>query len=116
MNRRAVYHKALQLPQEPLLRLSNRIPLTPLKYDRLLNVHATLGESGVLGGTRAVVKGDYLYYHYCQDKFDDAGWGCAYRTFMSICSWFLLQKYTTVPVPDHRTIQTALVDMGEKPR
>jgi len=23
-----------------------------------------------------------------QDKFDDNGWGCAYRSFQTIVSWF----------------------------
>ena len=50
--------------------------------DRIRNIHAILGapDSGVVGGTRHMVAGDYLYYHYMQDKFNDKGWGCAYRS------------------------------------
>jgi hypothetical protein len=49
-----------------------------------------------------------------QDKFDDAGWGCAYRSLQTICSWFLKQHYTSVPVPSHQQIQCILVDIGEQ--
>ena len=43
---------------------------------------------------------------------DDKGWGCAYRSLQTIWSWFRLQGYTDRPVPDHRTIQQTLVDIG----
>ena len=44
-----------------------------------------------------------------QDKFDDNGWGCAYRSFQTIVSWFVLQGYASLAVPDHHTIQTMCV-------
>ena len=72
-----------------------------------------------------------------QDNFNDNGWGCAYRSFQTIFSWFKIQSYTQKPVPTHREIQQvtiwfifitilfshnvnngnilkALVDMGDK--
>ena len=33
-------------------------------------------------------KGEYVYYHYLQDSFNDKGWGCAYRSLMTILSFF----------------------------
>jgi hypothetical protein len=60
------------------------------------------------------VQGDYHYHHYMQDNFNDNGWGCAYRSFQTIFSWFRLQGFTTKPVPSHREIQQALVDIGDK--
>jgi Ufm1-specific protease 2 len=47
-----------------------------------------------------------------QDKFDDKGWGCAYRSLQTICSWFRRQHYTAAEPPSHRAIQTALVKLG----
>jgi hypothetical protein len=55
-----------------------------------------------IGGQVYLVDGAYEYYHYMQDKFNDAGWGCAYRSLQTIVSWFRLQKYTSKPVPGHR--------------
>eukprot|EP01097_Dermamoeba_algensis_P010934 TRINITY_DN8306_c0_g1_i1.p1 TRINITY_DN8306_c0_g1~~TRINITY_DN8306_c0_g1_i1.p1 ORF type:complete len:176 (+),score=28.32 TRINITY_DN8306_c0_g1_i1:261-788(+) len=46
---------------------------------------------------------------------NDNGWGCAYRSFQTISSWLLLQKYTSRQVPTHREIQEALVQMHDKP-
>uniref|UniRef100_A0A915NAA5 UFSP1/2/DUB catalytic domain-containing protein n=1 Tax=Meloidogyne javanica TaxID=6303 RepID=A0A915NAA5_MELJA len=40
----------------------------------------------------AIVSGEYGYFHYGQNSFDDSGWGCAYRSF-----------------------QTCLIDIGDKP-
>ena len=38
---------------------------------RLKNPHVGVPPSHVSGGTQFLVQGDYLYYHYMQDKFDD---------------------------------------------
>ena len=81
---------------------------------RLANVHTSLPPSSV-GGTVSLVQGDYMYYHYMQDRFDDNGWGCAYRSLQTICSWFRRQHYTSVPVPSHRAIQETLHKVGDKP-
>lgn len=51
-----------------------------------------------------LVDGLYDYHHYMQDKFNDAGWGCAYRSLQTIVSWFRRQHYTSKPVPGHRCV------------
>lgn len=68
----------------------------------------------MIGGSIALVKGKYRYYHYCQDAEDDNGWGCAYRSLQTLASWFLLQGYTDKPVPTFKQIQKCLVDIGDK--
>lgn len=50
-----------------------------------------------------------------QDRFDDSGWGCAYRSLQTIWSWLQHQHYTREPIPTHREMQQALVDMGVQP-
>lgn len=50
-----------------------------------------------------------------QDNFDDSGWGCAYRSLQTLCSWFRLQGYSEHPVPTHEAIQAYLVKIGDKP-
>ena len=82
---------------------------------KLRTVHAGLAGSGVPGGAASLVDGDYVYYHYMQDNFDDNGWGCSYRSFQTICSWFLLHDYTSVATPTHKQIQQTLVALGDKP-
>nr|XP_034375882.1 ufm1-specific protease 2 isoform X2 [Arvicanthis niloticus] len=62
-----------------------------------------------------VVQGTYAYHHYMQDRIDDNGWGCAYRSLQTICSWFRHQGYTERSIPTHKEIQQALVDAGDKP-
>lgn len=69
----------------------------------------------VKGGEQYIVKGDYLYYHYMQDGFDDNGWGCAYRSFQTLFSWYRLQDYTSLRTPTHAEIQKCLIDLGDKP-
>jgi hypothetical protein len=106
---------------------------------RLRNPHLSLGPSGgkiifalslplflyfipsrpsfhliVVDGTQHLVRGDYLYYHYGQDGFDDKGWGCSYRSLQTLCSWFQLQHYSSKLVPSHPEIQEILVQMGDK--
>ena len=75
-------------------------------------MHLGLPPSGVAGGSLYVVDGVYDYYHYKQDRIDDSGWGCAYRSLQTLCSWFQRQGYTTKAPPSHRDIQTALVKIG----
>uniref|UniRef100_A0AAY4BFN0 Ufm1-specific protease 2 n=1 Tax=Denticeps clupeoides TaxID=299321 RepID=A0AAY4BFN0_9TELE len=62
-----------------------------------------------------LVQGVYSYHHYMQDRMDDNGWGCAYRSLQTICSWFRQQGYMERTVPTHKEIQQALVDVGDKP-
>ncbi|CAH1777301.1 unnamed protein product [Owenia fusiformis] len=80
----------------------------------LHNVHVGLPPSGVKEGTQYLVQGRYSYHHYMQDRFDDNHWGCAYRSLQTVVSWFRLQGYTDQPVPTHRAIQQALVDIKDK--
>ena len=86
----------------------------------LREVHLGLPPSGVKGGRLSAVSGPYEYFHYMQPtgnaepgqpegKYDDCGWGCAYRSLMSIISWFRLAGYTSLPNPTHYEIQTRLV-------
>jgi len=70
----------------------------------------------VKGGQTYLITGDYEYYHYMQDKFDDNGWGCAYRSLQTLMSWFRLQHFTSVPVPSHKDIQKTLVKNGVRER
>lgn len=63
----------------------------------------------------AIVKGQYTYYHYGQE-FDDHGWGCAYRAFQTVVSWFRFQDIDRIPIiPTHRDIQQCLVNIEDKP-
>jgi hypothetical protein len=39
------------------------------------------------------VQGMYSYHHYWQDRIDDSGWGCAYRSLQTVVSWF---KYASM--------------------
>ncbi|KAL3069500.1 hypothetical protein niasHS_018225 [Heterodera schachtii] len=65
----------------------------------------------------AIVCGKYAYYHYGQQNVDDIGWGCAYRSFQTVCSWLKFQNYidATKAIPSHQQIQQCLVDIGDKP-
>jgi hypothetical protein len=42
----------------------------------------------VKDGEMSAVQGIYSYHHYMQDRIDDNGWGCAYRSLQTIVSWF----------------------------
>jgi len=121
-------HAVLGLPTDrPLLRLANALDPGNLSGSsssssshtrglgiRLSNVHEGLPASGIQNGTVSLVQGTYDYFHYMQDRFDDSGWGCAYRSLQTICSWFNKQHYTARLPPTHREIQTTLVSIGDK--
>lgn len=49
-----------------------------------------------------------------QDNFDDNGWGCAYRSLQTLCSWFRWQGYSDHKIPTHYEIQKHLVEIGDK--
>ena len=114
-------HWALCLPLDrPMLRVANALLSAAAASSsagaaggRLRNVH-TMGmpQSHVEGGTAHCVQGSYDYYHYLQDRFDDNGWGCAYRSLQTLCSWFQIQSYSSAPVPSHRDIQSCLAGPG----
>jgi hypothetical protein len=123
------YHDRFGVSSDvPLLRTASAVcfsrgsrgcAIDPLASRRLRNVHAAplggLPKSHVANGTPHCVRGDYEYYHYSQDRFDDTGWGCAYRSCQTLCSWFAFQRYTSGAVPSHREIQETLVKIGDKP-
>jgi hypothetical protein len=120
---RAALHARWGLPRDrPLLRLACALPPTGAlavaatagDSGRLRDVHLHCPPSGVSGGVSHTVSGSYLYYHYRQDRFDDAGWGCAYRSCQTLVSWFRLQSYTSLAVPSHGEMQELLVRMGDK--
>ncbi|XP_060532447.1 ufm1-specific protease 2 [Cylas formicarius] len=67
------------------------------------------------GGKISIVRGKYEYYHYCQNKIDDNGWGCAYRSLQTLASWYKHQGYTDKEVPTFKDIQKCLVEIGDKP-
>lgn len=108
-------HKRLLLPENrPLMRPSNKYVF---ENERQQGIYLTNPHAGLVGGvcgTVAVVDGTYGYHHYMQDNFNDDGWGCAYRSLQTIASWFRYQGYTSKPVPSHREIQQALVDLQDK--
>ncbi|XP_020610098.1 ufm1-specific protease 2-like isoform X2 [Orbicella faveolata] len=108
-------HKRLLLPENrPLMRPSNKYVF---ENERQQDIYLTNPHTGLVGGvcgTVAVVDGTYGYHHYMQDNFNDDGWGCAYRSLQTIASWFRHQGYTSKPVPSHREIQQALVDLQDK--
>ncbi|KAF5843261.1 peptidase family C78-domain-containing protein [Dunaliella salina] len=51
-----------------------------------------------------------------EDRFNDCGWGCAYRSLQTLVSWFQRQQYTRKPIPSHREAQQILVKLGDKAR
>jgi hypothetical protein len=53
------------------------------------------------------VSGHYQYHHYGQDQLDDAGWGCAYRSFQTVVSWLKRQGHIAEerPIPTHLEVQ-----------
>ena len=72
----------------------------------LLNVHMGL-DLPVMCTQCFVVSGDYEYYYYGVDGFDDRGWGCGYRTLQTIASWIILNgnKKKNQGVPELQKIQ-----------
>ncbi|XP_055316574.1 probable Ufm1-specific protease 1 isoform X1 [Sitodiplosis mosellana] len=70
-------------------------------------------------------KGDFKYFHYCCDNYNDVGWGCAYRTLQSMCSWIAKNRNAmdvdanhhigTNDIPSIEEIQQTLVNINDKP-
>jgi hypothetical protein len=112
-SKRLDLHAMFGLPlNRPFFRPTN-LHLTTDTGPYLLNPHEGLPQLSTTGET-AMVVGWYAYHHYMQDRFDDNGWGCAYRSLQTLCSWFRFQGYTDGSVPAHREIQEALVAAGDK--
>ncbi|XP_069023392.1 ufm1-specific protease 2 [Embiotoca jacksoni] len=110
-------HQQFELPDDrPYFRRANayHFPDEPYKDGYLRNPHVILNHPTLDNGKVYLVQGIYSYHHYMQDRVDDNGWGCAYRSLQTICSWFQQQGYVERPVPTHKEIQQALVDVGDK--
>ncbi|MEW5302044.1 MAG: hypothetical protein WDW36_004856 [Sanguina aurantia] len=122
-------HDILGLPSDrPMLRVSHALqesalsccPQTPGTHlpsapvtARLRDVHRGLPPPG-MGGRAQLVEGSYEYCHYTQDRVNDSGWGCAYRSLQTLVSWFRLQGFTQAAIPTHRQVQQILVQLGDK--
>ncbi|EDV40183.1 uncharacterized protein Dana_GF24081 [Drosophila ananassae] len=118
--RRKRIHRQFGLPvTRPYFRRTNQIHFDPETEDApwtpLLNTHIGVRPSGVTDGKEYLVNGNYHYYHYLQQQVQDKGWGCAYRSLQTICSWFLLQGYTSASIPTHLEIQEYLHKINDKP-
>ncbi|XP_061839970.1 ufm1-specific protease 2 [Nerophis lumbriciformis] len=114
---RKEFHQRFELPEDrPYFRRANayHFPNEPYKDGYLRNPHLALTHPNLDDGKVYLVQGVYSYHHYMQDRMDDNGWGCAYRSLQTICSWFQQQGYVERRVPTHREIQQALVDVGDK--
>ncbi|MEQ2281923.1 Ufm1-specific protease 2 [Ameca splendens] len=115
--RRRELHEQFELPDDrPYFRRANayHFPNEPYKDGYLRNPHAVLTHPTLDNGKVYFVQGIYSYHHYMQDRLDDNGWGCAYRSLQTICSWFQQQGYVERCVPSHKEIQQALVNVGDK--
>lgn len=147
--RAAIHHSYLIPSDRPAVRYSQRIMGADFKTldehrGYLCNVHLDIKDkSGIKGGSRkSIINGTYTYHHYLQDRAQDSGWGCAYRSLQTIISWFKHQGYIYSPdvelrappgakdgdktsplrdklsvemrAPTHEEIQSVLVDVGDK--
>ena len=86
-------HNIFLLPiDRPYFRRGNKYKFQEdllLNNGPLTNVHKGLEKGrGISGIDIYLVEGTYTYHHYMQDKFDDDGWGCAYRSLQTLISWF----------------------------
>lgn len=106
-------HQGFGIPNtRPVFRRANAYRFD--SSDLLVNPHTAI-KSFIQGGKQSLVQGRYTYHHYMQDDFNDDGWGCAYRSLQTLCSWFRLQGYSDHAIPSHEDIQRYLVKVGDKP-
>ncbi|KRX05158.1 hypothetical protein PPERSA_06792 [Pseudocohnilembus persalinus] len=85
--------------------------------DKLQNVDQYLTTKIQEDGVFYKYFGNYVFHHYLQDGQNDKGWGCAYRSCMSVISWFRENGYVDkdkVKVPSITEIQKMLIEMGDK--
>ncbi|XP_061419656.1 ufm1-specific protease 2 isoform X2 [Lethenteron reissneri] len=114
--RRELHARFLLPADRPLFRRANVHTFPDEQRDDgyLRSPHLGLRSPQVENVKIQLVQGTYTYHHYMQERVDDKGWGCAYRSLQTICSWFKQQGYTQRAVPSHRDIQQALMDTGDK--
>jgi hypothetical protein len=76
-----------------------------MRTNRIRDPHLFL-----LGGpTDAIISQDgYEYFHYNVDGYQDAGWGCAYRSIQTMLSWFMNNFQVLDEVPCIPEIQKCL--------
>lgn len=114
--RRRELHQQFGIPAiRPVFRRANNYQFDVASSSLLVNPHVGL-KSTVTGGKQSLVQGKYTYHHYMQDQFNDDGWGCAYRSLQTLCSWFRFQGYSENSIPSHEEIQKYLVKVGDKPK
>lgn len=107
-------YKYILPTDRPYIRKANRYKFPNELSKLLINPHNGLKRL-FTDGQVGIVNGNYAYHHYMQDGIDDNGWGCAYRSLQTIISWFSMQGYIEIEkVPDHKTIQKTLVEVGDK--
>ena len=84
----------------------------------MYSVHLPLIKTTSESNSISHIYGDYRYFHYGCDGFDDRGWGCGYRTLQTICSWLLhnmeQERCKVERVPSLMEIQKILVRIGDK--
>jgi hypothetical protein len=59
------------------------------------------------------MSGDVAFFHYRQDGINDEGWGCAYRSLQTLCSWYVIQGHVDAEIPNHEEIQRILRALDE---
>lgn len=113
-SKRRELHQQLGIPLiRPVFRRANNYSFESAKDNLLKNPHVGI-KSTVVDGKQSLVQGKYAYHHYMQDNFNDDGWGCAYRSLQTLCSWFRFQGYSENSIPTHEEIQRYLVKVGDK--
>ena len=102
-------HKSYDYPNDNSLKL---------KSIKLFNPHLSLPTNFPSTSIFYHVKGLYEFHHYKQDGVNDKGWGCAYRSFQCLYSWFFhnnILDYTKYPpTPSILEMQKILVDVKDK--
>eukprot|EP00039_Didymoeca_costata_P023294 m.6609 g.6609 ORF g.6609 m.6609 type:complete len:621 (+) comp3558_c0_seq1:152-2014(+) len=111
LKQRAMLHFKLNLKKNrPLFRVNQAWNMWEIgQKERLRNPHVNAKRKPITGGQVYLTEGVYDYHHYMQDKFNDNGWGCAYRSLQTIVSWFVLQGYKQRSVPSIPDIQKMCV-------
>jgi hypothetical protein len=53
--------------------------------------------AGLPPASASLLIGEFRYYHYGCDAFDDRGWGCGFRTVQCILSWLHAEPPPSIP-------------------